>query len=310
MKKRMLVPVMMIMTISLAACSSAPTSSETSATTVVAQKTESSDTVAAETEKAKEDSKEAITFEELTVVDNDECSIKITELEPDNIWGYTLKAVLENKSSEKTYMYSVKGASINGVQCDPFFASTVAPGKKSNESINFADSKLAKNGVSDITDIEIAFRVYDSDDWIADSVAEETVHIYPYGEDKATIFEREPQDSDNVIIDNDYVTVIVTDYVDDTIWGYTANLFLVNKTETNVMFSVEESSINGYMADPFYATSVMPGKCAFSSMSWSNTTLEENGIDTVEEIELMFKAYDSDNFATEPFAKEVITLTP
>lgn len=314
MKKRRIVLVMMFMALSLSACSSGATSDKTSASTAVKKEETNSNTDTTKTEALNEEStevqKETITFEELTVVDNDECAIKITELDPNNTWGYTLKAVLENKSSDKTYMYSVRGASINGVQCDPFFSSDVAPGKKSNNNISFSDSTMAENGISDITDIEIIFRVYDSNDWLADSVAEETVHIYPYGEDKATIFEREAQDSDNVIIDNDYVTVIVTGYTDDSIWGYTANLFLVNKTETEVMFSLEDASINGYMIDPFFATSVMPGKCAFKSMSWSDSALEENGIDTIEEIEFTFKAYDNNNMVAEPFAKDVITLAP
>lgn len=30
-----------------------------------------------------------ITFSELVVVDNDECSVKITGVDPDDIWGYT-----------------------------------------------------------------------------------------------------------------------------------------------------------------------------------------------------------------------------
>ena len=37
-----------------------------------------------------------------------------------------LKAQLENKSTEKTYMFSVESASINGVQCDPMFASALS----------------------------------------------------------------------------------------------------------------------------------------------------------------------------------------
>lgn len=114
----------------------------------------------------------------------------------------------------------------------------------------------------------------------------------------------------NVIIDNDYVTVIVTGYEDDEIWGYTANLFLLNKTDKTVMFSVDDASVNGFMADPFYATSVSAGKCAFSSMAWSDTTLEENGITEVEEIEVLFRAYDADDFMGEDFANEVITLNP
>ena len=57
-----------------------------------------------------------ITFEEISVVDNDECVIKITGIDADNLWGYTLSAYLENKSAEKTYMFSVESASVNGVQ--------------------------------------------------------------------------------------------------------------------------------------------------------------------------------------------------
>lgn len=97
--------------------------------------------------------KNEISFTEIIAVDNDECTIKITEIDPDNLWGYTLKVQLENKSAEKTYMYSVESAAINGVQCDPFFAAEVAAGKKSNNEINFTDSTLDDNGIGDYTDI-------------------------------------------------------------------------------------------------------------------------------------------------------------
>ena len=49
-----------------------------------------------------------IVFEEVVAIDNAECAVKITEIDPDNMWGYTLKAQLENKSTEKTYMFSVE----------------------------------------------------------------------------------------------------------------------------------------------------------------------------------------------------------
>ena len=249
-------------------------------------------------------------FEEMVIVDNNECAIKITELKPDNIWGYTLKTALENKSSEKTYMFSVTSAAVNGVKCDPLFATQVAPEKKANKDISFSTSTLKENGITDFFDIELAFRVYDYDDWTATPVAVEIVHVYPHGEENATKFVREPQDSDNVIIDNDYATVIVTGYEEGSIWGYTVNLFLVNKTDKELMFSVGDASVNGYMIDPFYATSVMPDKCAFSSMSWNSTTLEENGIEHVNEIDFTFKVYDSNDWTAEPYANEAITLTP
>lgn len=252
-----------------------------------------------------------IIFDGLVAVDNEECTIKISEINPDDMWGFSLKTELENKSAEKTYMFSVQSAAINGVQCEPLFASEVAPGKKANDKISFSSSSLKENGIGDYTDIELTFRVYDSDDWFAESVAKETVHVYPYGEDKAVTFVRETQPSDNVIADNEYVAAIVTGYENNTIWGYTVKLFLLNKTEDkNVMFSVNDASVNGYMADPFFATSVSAGKCAFSSMSWSDNTLQENGINEVSEIEFVLRVYDADNWFDDGFFNDTVILNP
>jgi len=271
---------------------------------------EKEETAAEEEIKQEEAPVQEVSFESFTPIDNEECSVTIKELDPDNIWGYTIKTVLENKSSEKTYMFSVTAASVNGVDADPFFAAEVAPGKKSNEEITLTATSLKENGITEFTDIEIVYRVYDSNDWMADSVAEETFHIYPYGEDKATIFTREIQSSDQVLVDNENVTVLITDKVDDPIWGYTLNMFIVNKTDTEIMISVDEASVNGFMADPFFAKSVQPGKSAFTSMSWSDTTLEENEITEIENIEFTLRVYDSNDIFSGDFFNGTVTVTP
>jgi hypothetical protein len=293
--------------LSLTACGGGGESASTSGTS---DESSSNSQDTASTTNNETEEKLQLTFDETTIIDNDECTVKITEIDPDNLWGYTLKANLENKSAEKNYMFSVESAAINGVQCDPVFATEVAAGKKANSDISFSSSSLEEYGIQEYTDIELTFRVYDSDDWLADNVAKETVHIYPYGTDKATTYVREAQSTDIVLVDNDYVTAVVTGFDPDNLWGYTVNLYLENKTDTTVMFSVDNASVNGYMADPFYATSVAPQKCAFSSISWSSSDFEQNGISEVNEIEMLFKAYDSDNWQSDSYFEDVITLNP
>ncbi len=294
LKKFFIVFLACFMMISLTGCSSDDSSSSG----------DSSDTT--------ETANNEITFTELTVVDNDECSIIITGIDEDGFWGYTLTAELENKSEDKTYMFSVESATVNGVMSDPFFASEVAAGKKSNEEISFInDTTLEENGIDEFTDIELTFKVYNSDDWEEDAVANETVHVYPYGEDKATTFTRESQDTDNVLVDNDEVTVIVTGYDPDDTWGYGVNLYLVNKTDTEVMFSVDDASINGYMIDPVYATTVNAGKCAFSTISWYDSDLEDNSIDNIKEIEFKLSAYNNEDWLDDYYVDgQTVTLNP
>ena len=92
---------------------------------------EPSEPVSSETQSSGEEKAELLPFEEITVVDNEQCVIKITGINPDGLWGYTLETYLENKSGSKTYMYAISNASVNGVQTATGFAVKVAPGKKS-----------------------------------------------------------------------------------------------------------------------------------------------------------------------------------
>ena len=309
MKKYYQVLISSIITLALVGCGNSNSSaSNGNQGDIKASNTASSE--AKETVESAETSEKEIKFEEITFVDNDECSIKLTELDPDGTWGYTVKALLENKSADKNYMFSVINASINGVQSDPFFAEQVAPGKKSNASISFMDSSLEQNGITDETDIKLSFRVYDSDDWTADNVAEETVHVYPYGEENATVYERESQPSDIVLFDNEYGSATVIGFDPDSSWGYEAKLFLVNKTDNPMMFSAENVSVNGFMIDPFFATEVGPQEKAFSSMNWSTSDLEENDIETVENIEMTMRAYNSSDFTAGDYFSDTVSITP
>ena len=260
-------------------------------------------------ETTKEDSDKEIAFDEITVVDNEACKIVITELDPDSSWGYTVKAQMENKSSDVTYMFSVDSAPVNGVQTDPFFATEVAAGKKSNEEISFMDAALNENNVGDFTDIELNFRVYDSNNWEAEDVANESVHIYPYGEEKAVQYVREPADTDNIIVDTEYLTITVIDGDMDDYGDYVLNMYIQNKCDSDLMVSIDEASINGFMIDPFWASSVKAGKCEFAQVSWLGSDLDTNGITEVTDVEFKITSYkDGSDYSGENLVDQIVNI--
>ena len=298
------------MAAALAACGSTDADTSDADSANVAEES-AEDTTGDESE---EESAE-ITFESLTAVDNDYCSIVITGInEGGLLTDLSLSAEFENKTSDVTYMFSVESAYINGVDADPYFADTVAAGKNAIETISFDTDELADAGIESVTDIQLTFIVYNNDDWTEDYAAEETVHVYPYGEEAAENFVRETLDTDTVLADDDNVSVVVTGYEVDDIWGYCINVYLVNKSDTEVMYSVDEASVNGYMADPYWAKTVKAGKSAFSTIYFDESTLEEIGITDmeteIETIEFELTAYDDEDWSEDPMLEEVITLTP
>lgn len=117
-------------------------------------------------------------FKEIVLVDDENCIFKITSVDDDNIWGYTLNVYLENKT-DLDLMYSLDNVSVNGFMCDPFWAATVSGGRKANEEISFMESDFEKNSITDVEEITFTLNVYDSNDWSADHLVDEVFTVNP-----------------------------------------------------------------------------------------------------------------------------------
>lgn len=120
---------------------------------------------------------------------------------------------------------------------------------------------------------------------------------------------KEPEFQEEILVDNENCTFKITDIESDGDWGYTLKVYLENKTDKNLMFSWDDVSVNGFMCDPFWATSVQAGKKANSEISFSETDFEENGIENVENIEFKLSVYDDDNWDAAYLVDETFTLT-
>lgn len=289
----------------LTGCSPAPAKPQTPP---VPSNKQTAPTTAAATKPAA--TTEANRFQEVMVVDDEDSAIYITDFREDPVWGWVLDVRLENKTEEDVLLFSVDSASINGVEIVPMFSAQVAPGKKAKEQIVLTDSSLAGHDIGLYSDIALQFRISDAEDWMEEAVARPRIHVYPYGAGNAVSYSRQPQPAEQILADNASVTVTVIGYRSDPIWGYTVELFLQNHTDHRVMFAAENASVNGYMADPFYAFSVGAGNCAFSTMSWSDTALEEKGITQIEAIEFTLRAYNETDWTAEDILSQSVTLNP
>lgn len=161
----------MLLTLSLAACSSSPADETTAPTTT-------NGAPAATTTVPETSAPEETGFEEMVLVDNDDIFFKITGIEEDPIWGYSLKVYIENKTDIEL-MFSVDDVSVNGFMCDPFWAESVAAGKKSNSSISWFESAFSENGITEVEEITFTLQAYDSNDFTAEDVLLETFTVKP-----------------------------------------------------------------------------------------------------------------------------------
>ena len=112
------------------------------------------------------------------------------------------------------------------------------------------------------------------------------------------------------LVDNENVVFTVTEFRHNEHLGLEMHVYCENKTDKNMMFSLDGVSVLGVMYDPFWAEEVAAGKKANSTIYFDTFELAEMGIDSVDEISFRLSVMDNDNWMDEPFVDEVFTVYP
>ena len=242
------------------------------------------------------------------LVDTEDLYFAIKQARTDAALGYEWKVYIENRT-DQNLMFSFEKVSVNGVMCDPFWAEVITAGKKGNCEITWMRDSFAERGIEDVAQVDFTLNVYNDDDYTQAPLMRDPFTVYPLGEDHGYTAVRESAETDHVLVDDENCSVIITGYDPDNSWGYAMHLYLVNKTDHDLVFSVNDSSVNGIMCDPFWAEIVCAGKSAYSTVLWDHNSLEENDIAKIEQISLPLTVYSDENIAN-PYVDETFELTP
>ena len=259
------------------------------------------------------DTKTAYTIADQVLVDDDNCKVTIVSADAPKSGGVIFKILLENKTSDKKLMFSIDDVSVNDWMIDPFFGKSVAAGKQANDSMRFSKDDFKECGIKTADKISLNLRVYDDDDWMADDLLNKDFTIYPTGMNEKDVKspERPHGDKEVIVVDDENCTFVILGTYVDSIWGYTVSVYLENKTsDKTLMFSWDDVSVNGFMIDPFWATTVAAGCKKLSGIDFSDSDFKENGITDVTTIEYNLSISDDDDWMADDLVDDIFTYEP
>lgn len=244
-------------------------------------------------EETKVENSTEITIEEQVLFDNAGIVITAKEYVTDSIWGDGIKLLLEN-NSDKTVSVGCEALIVNDYMIADLFSSEVAAGKKANEVMYLSSSELEAAGIDSVGKVEVYFNIYDSATYeticSSDCV---TIQTSEFANMDTT-----PDDGGTELYNEGGIRIIGKMVDENSFWGTAILLYCENTTEKNVGISVEEMSINGFMIDPFFSTTVYAGKKSLDEITIMSSDLETNGIEKIEGIELKFHIYDTETYDT------------
>ncbi len=149
-------------------------------------------------------------------------------------------------------------------------------------------------GIESVGQVEVYFRIYASDDW-ADIVKPDVITIKTSAYDH---MDTTADDSGFELYNSDGIRIVGKTVDENSFWGTAILLYIENNSGKNVGINVDDMSINGFMMTPYFSTTVYDGKKAFNDITIMSSDLEENNIESIEEVELKFHIYNADTYDT------------
>jgi len=101
-----------------------------------------------------------------------------------------------------------------------------------------------------------------------------------------------------VLLDDDLCTVTMKKFAvpEDDWYGFSAKVFVENKSDVNIWVQAENVCLNGYVIDPYWSASVASGHKSNSEMTFYASDLEANGITDISELSFRLEIDDDDTY--------------
>ena len=228
--------------------------------------------------------------------------IKVTAKEITEDWlGPELKVLIENDTDENISV-SLDEIAVNDYMVSAWLYEDVAAGKKSNATFEIWSSTLSNAGISNIGKIDFYFRVINSDNY-------NTIYESKEIELKTSLYDEIDSEANDVGTEllNQNGIRIVGKGVNDSLWGQGVLLYIENNSDKNIIVSTDNLSVNGYMVNGYLYSTVMSNKKAIETVILSSTDLEDNDIESIEDLALSFDIINADTWMN-IFSSDEITV--
>ena len=257
-----------------------------------------------EQDEAKEITAEDVVIEEQVLLEQDGIKITAKELSNDSFWGPEVKLLIENTSA-KSVTVQLRDVSVNGIMMEPMFSADVAAGKKVNDSITFMTSEFEEAGITIIQNMEFSFHVFDTESW--DTVFDsDTIYLATNADG---MVEQEVDKEGQLVLEQDGVSIVIKEAdSEDSFWGADIYVYVENNSDRNVTVQARSVSINGFMVEPMFSCDVAAGKQAYDSLTFLESDLTENGIESIDDMEISFHIFDTESWDT-IFDSEAISVS-
>lgn len=230
-------------------------------------------------------------LEETVLYEDESYKITVTGME-ETIWGTEIKLLLEN-NTDRNIALSGDVFVVNGITMDGSLYLDVAAGKKANGEITLHTSDLETAGITEIA----AVTAYDANIFDTDNYKDLLSTPLEIKTSIADDYTQPINDDGDVLWEGEGITVI-SRVIQNSLFGRNVKLLIKNNSEDDIVVQADNVSVNGFTISEIMSSDVVAGTVCYTDMTVMEYSLEDNGIEDIEEVSFTLKILNPETFHT------------
>ena len=263
-------------------------------TSETAEKTETTENlteVATTTEVETSPVKTETALEEKLIWEFDNVKVYAKGIEA-GITGPEIKLLVENNSDKNIRIYT-DNFMINDFMITDICSIHVTAGNKANSTIDVLQDYLDSAKIDKIGKVEM--NLYAKDDNTNEKFESDMITLYTSDYDKnipAPVFEG------TTLVEQNGIKIVALGMEEIPEYGAKIHLYIENNTERAVSIRTKDFAVNGYMTTEVFSAQLLSGKKIVDDIDILDNYLEENGITSIDNVEMIFSVKDEEDYGT------------
>lgn len=228
-----------------------------------------------------------VTISETVVFDNGDFKLTAKEIDFSDDYDVRVKFLAENNTANTV---SIVGSdfSINGITMYCNFYIELAPGKKANDFLEISRDDLDYVGIENIATIQA------QDTYIYNKDTSKKILDFQFSLETSISegYQQEIDSNGQTVYDQNGILIKYRGIVPGSFGGEELEFYVENNSDSNIGVYVDDVSVNGFMVYGSMVAHAYPHCVTYETLDFSTSDLEENDIDSIDEISVSFYGYD------------------
>lgn len=198
---------------------------------------------------------------DVVLAETPEVLVVVTGFEQTFFGDVEMKLYIRN-NTDQSLTIAMEDCVVDGMAASSYWGAELPACSVAHEAVTWLNMDTIP------TAVRFRLSVSESDDWTTGNLIDRQILFFPQGEENARYAVYTPAETDVPLYESEELSIWMTGWTNDEIWGVSMHLTVVNRSEQTLVIDLTDCIVDGTACDPLWVMTSPADSVALEQVTW------------------------------------------